>query len=164
MVLKDGYAKHILRGLVRSVVSRHERRKEVGSTVPLHDIFDHMSLTDEEYLATLKRNRNRIANSLPLVAINDQCSWGLCSRDSDLWNDKNMHIPSSGGNGILPKFLGPGHKCPMDARKDGGDHCVENCRVFQPSVNKKWPHGSVPDRGEALALYDVEISRMEGKK
>lgn len=145
-------------------------------------------LTDERYLAALKRQRDRIAKGLPLVVSDSttpgdhytDCAWGLCSMSPTVWPDAEDHLFPEAfleDGRIQPKHRAPGQLCPLDvhpARNPGvrgaggprvvGDQpdpmgCFYTCRMFQAG-RTGFPRR--PTRKETLALYDAEIARAEG--
>lgn len=139
-------------------------------------------LDRERYLAALRRQRERVAAGLPLVQWDDttpgskdtEHSWGLCSRDLHAWPDREdwtwpdrePEPTSSATRSVDPpygtarvygiKTAPDGCQCPFDrddnpAMKGMSWGCFYRCRFFSP-------RGPVPDRDEAVRLYDLRIA------
>jgi hypothetical protein len=128
-----------------------------------------LDLTDEQFLATLKRIRQDIANGETLEYFDDtmvgnkdtQCTWGACCRRKDRWPDPATHLwpGDKRDEGKLDiygiKYRTDTQLCPMDKReKDNGMGCFYSCRVFQ---------GPIPTREEAIQLFDLTILKRETK-
>lgn len=129
-------------------------------------------LPPARYLLALKRIRALIAAGEPLVTADSNeignkythCSWGLCTEDKVIWPDKEDHTwPEdfvSYGR-VAPLSTDECHSCPFDWRGPGKagefrNGCFYTCKVFRAS--KKHP---LPNRDEALRLYDERIKAME---
>lgn len=123
-----------------------------------------LHLSDASYLRALERNRERIANGLELNAVDSitpgnkftEASWGLCSKEAELWPDKEDHLfPDRMGTDIAAtKYREYHHVCPMDTRERGAMGCFYTCRIFQPKY-------VTPFREEAIALYDQRIKEAK---
>lgn len=126
-------------------------------------------LTDEQFLETLKRIRLSIMNDKPLTADNsnetgnkyNDCSWGMCSRESEHWPDKTMMLFPDRDD-VCPKYSQRDrHICPMDRRMDtgkvDGNGCFWTCRIFLRKNDK------LPTKEEAIALFDQAILLMQKK-
>lgn len=121
-------------------------------------------LTDAQYLAALKRNRERIADGQPFEAADSdtignkytEAEWGLCSASRELWPDDTNLFPDIPDR-FDPKYRRNHHRCPMDKRdKPGRNGCFYSCRIFKgESVNGN-------KRDLAIKLYDEQIARVEG--
>ena len=126
-------------------------------------------MSDDRYLAALKRIRGLIADGERLVAEDSDvtgdkwthCSWGLCSMDKKAWPAPEDHLwpdQFEKHGRVAPKYRNEPHKCPMDRRENaGGSGCFYDCRVFK---RRKDPR---VDRETALRLYDAEITKAEGR-
>lgn len=129
-------------------------------------------LSDDRYLAVLKRLRARIANGLPFKAHDDDtpgdkstaCSWGLCSDDRAAWPNAEDHLwPDEFTNGgrVAPLYRQRHHRCPIDTRNNAdllksGNGCFHTCAHFSKHYTLT--------REQVLARYDEQISHAEGRK
>lgn len=121
------------------------------------------SLTNDQYVDTLRRIRDSIANGIALDADDctlpgmksTSCNWGLCSSLKDHYPSPELHtFPQDFVDYERMSALGCANtvKCPMRIKGSGGYGCFYSCRVFSR-------RGSKPTREEALALYDEHIER-----
>jgi hypothetical protein len=124
-------------------------------------MVDQITLTDAQYLAALKRNRERIADGLEFAADDSdmpgnkftEASWGLCDTSRDLWPEETNLFPHIKGR-FAPKYRQAKHKCPMDTRENPtATGCFYSCRIFKTREVK------AKDRARALELYDAQIAR-----
>jgi len=124
-------------------------------------------LSDERYLAALKRLKAVVAQGVELNAEDSTTpgdkytttTWGLCSEDPAHWPDKFDHLwPHSfeTEGRVAPLHLAQHQLCPFDKRDKGGvNGCFYSCRIFQ---------GPKPTREQALELYDMRISQAEERQ
>lgn len=131
-------------------------------------------MKDHEFLAALRRMRDRIADGIELVAVDSEeignkythCSWGMCSEDREQWPDRELHIFKEDFDSygrISTKNRLPWQPCPFDKRKrelvrDGNIYsldsgCFWTCMIFQGAT------GAVSVE-LALTLYDEAIARF----
>jgi hypothetical protein len=124
-------------------------------------------LTDERYLAALKRFKQRIVDGRELEAWDDdspgakttECTWGLCSEAPGDWErpvdmmwprDKQRHTP---------KYTEKHHLCPLDRRTQEEatlTGCFYTCRIF------KRERGQQPTtQAFVISLYDKRIEEAE---
>jgi hypothetical protein len=122
-----------------------------------------MYMSDERYLAALKRQRDLIASGYRFSAVDSnapgdkftEASWGLCSGERESWPDAEDHLwpeQFEKHGRIAPKYRSQHQACPMQ-RKGGGSGCFFHCRIFKGreiTENK---------RDEAVALYDAAIAK-----
>lgn len=120
-------------------------------------------LSDDRYIAALKRQRDRIAAGLEFWkfdsdepgAKDTQASWGLCASDAETWpEDADRLFPTMPGR-YEAKYRNPPHKCPMDGRDgvQGGSGCFSRCAIFKRKVRAE-------DREAAVARYDALIAKV----
>lgn len=134
-----------------------------------------LSLPRYRYLKVLQRQRDRIISGVELNYFDcteygdqdSQVSWGLCSRDKEVWPDPEDHLwPDEfiEKGRVAPKYLeafdGKPKRCPFDneskatgTMKDKSLGCFYRCRIFQ---NKK---ENQPTREQAIDLYDRMIEK-----
>lgn len=128
-----------------------------------------LHFTDEQYLAALRRLRERIAAGVKFVAYDDttigaketHCSWGMCSKDAEQWPDPEDHLWPDAfveHGRIAPKYREDGQSCPNDRRGPlaPGIGCFWACAVFQN-------RGPEPTRAEMLARFDERIAQIEAR-
>lgn len=132
---------------------------------------DDIYLSDERYLAALKRIRRQIAGGLGIEAEDSTtpgdkyttCTWGLCSKMPQQWPDEEDWLLDKPIRGMISaKYQREGQLCPMDrnlepeARSEfDGDYpsgCFYRCRIFKRKRGQR-----LPTRAEALKLYDRAI-------
>lgn len=131
-------------------------------------------LSDERYLAALKRIRGIIVRGYLSLDFNDctdignkstECSWGLCCDKHSHWPDAEDHLWPSRRNDVVVTLYRKGHHfCPFDRRMrfrnektNMGNGCFYTCMVFHRGSR------SLPTREEAIALYDEAIRMIEEK-
>lgn len=131
-------------------------------------------LSNERYLAFLKRVKAQIENGLKLEYIDStdignkytHCSWGQCSCSRVQWPDKEDYLfkrdyeeteyqkeigIESPKSNISIKYHKENQLCPFDKRESGSpDGCFYHCRIFQNNLSS---------REEALQLYDIRIEK-----
>ncbi len=122
-------------------------------------------LSDERYLAALKRMRDLIASGHRFTSHDDDspgnksmaCSWGLCSDDKEAWPDATDHLwPDEfiARGRVAPLYRQKPHMCPFDTReKHTGNGCFYTCLHFKKGVR--------PTKEQALELYDRMISKLD---
>lgn len=129
-----------------------------------------LNLSDERYLAALKRIRALIANGINLVAEDSDvmgdkfthCTWGLCSDRKSHWPDPEDHLwPDQfvEHGRVAPKYRDTDkQECPLCVPHEGSGFkgCFYRCRVFQRKMK-------TPTREQALRLYDEAIARVEAR-
>jgi hypothetical protein len=123
-----------------------------------------LNMTDERWVAALKRLRERIAGGAKLVYFDDttigcketQCTWGLCCNSKEQWPDPEDHLwpDQFEKNGrVAPKYRKAHHRCPFDMReKDEKWGCFYHCVFFQKGEN--------PSRDEALKAIDALLKEV----
>jgi hypothetical protein len=121
-----------------------------------------LDMTQERYVAALKRQRARIADGLEFTAVDsDQtgnkfthASWGLCSNDKEAWPDAQDHLwpdKFAERGRVAPKYRNPKQLCPMQ-KKGGPNGCFYSCRIFKHrEINQN-------KREESIALYDAALA------
>lgn len=135
-----------------------------------------INLSDDRYLAALKRIRAHIAAGSSFTSDDDdtignkhtECSWGLCSDRKEDWPDSEDHLwPDQfvKQGRVAPLYRKKHQLCPFDRRMtaspgtvssiDMMQGCFYTCRIFRP---KKDPRMT---REQALALYDQAIERIQ---
>ena len=123
-------------------------------------------LSDDRYLAALRRQRDRIRAGAAFVAYDCEeigakethASWGLCSSDAEAWPDAGDHMwPDQFTNHgrVSPKYRRKHQKCPMQT-KGGATGCFYNCRIFKSQLGRK-------SRDKAVQLYDERIAAVTAK-
>ena len=121
-------------------------------------------MSDERYLAALKRIRQSIEDGCPLESENsnsmgdkyNECSWGLCSPLKEHWPDAEDHIFPDlfiKDGRIAPKHMKSSNFCPLDKRGSWWTEqgCFWTCRIFRKGKNH------LPTREQVLAFYDEAI-------
>jgi len=131
-----------------------------------------MELSDNGYIAFLKRMREQIRDGLKLHyfdcavigAKETHCSWGMCSNNAEAWPEPEDHLwpdqfVTSGR--VAPKRAKGGQFCPLDRRATNYTEgrfsclgCFYHCLVFDMET----PH---PSREKAVRLYIEQIKRFE---
>lgn len=86
-----------------------------------------------------------------------EASWGLCSREAQVYPDPEMHtFPQDFADRGRVSSLNPpaGHACPMRVAqiRQGRTGCFYDCRVFQKRYK-------TPDRLLAVRLIDEAINK-----
>lgn len=125
-------------------------------------------INDDQYKRSLV-NLRKVVETKPLIFVDDEtpgnktteCSWGLCSKSKDIWDDKEMHFSyiklDSGDSG--PKYRGKCHACPHDRDIGNPKHnpmgCFYRCRVFKPD------HEPRPTKEKTLQVIDILIGMSE---
>jgi hypothetical protein len=123
-------------------------------------------MSNERYLAALKRIRDIIASGVDVKAENSNamgdkyssCTWGLCDDGKSHWPDAEDYLFSPGNRPwVATKYFKNGQHCPMDSAPPEDGHvegCFWRCLVFNRGMK-------TPDRSEALQLFDAAIERAE---
>lgn len=118
-------------------------------------------MTDERYIAALKRKRAQIANGLPLSFEDDdtpgnkytRASWGLCDDSPNFWTDEaDMMFPErdKGQPIVSSKYRHEHQRCPMN--KASQPHgCFYGCSIFKRKIRHN-------NQAEAIALFDSAIT------
>lgn len=135
-----------------------------------------MNISDDRYLAALKRIRASIESGIPCEPDNsdvignkhNHCNWGLCSGRKEDWPNPEDHVwPDQFiKDGRVAPLQRQNHQvCPMDTRMqeiqgdpdiNWGNGCFWACRIF-----KRRKRETFPTRDEAIALYDQAIERIK---
>lgn len=132
-----------------------------------------INLTDDRYLAALRRIRANIAARSPFTSDDDdtignkhtECSWGLCSHRKEDWPCMEDHLwPNQfrEQGRVAPLYRKKHQLCPFDRRMTAGtvddlamsQGCIYTCRIFRPKKDPKMT------RELALELYDQAIERI----
>jgi hypothetical protein len=121
-------------------------------------------LTDEQYLAGLRRIRAAIANGRKFKFVDSNtmgdkythCSWGACGDEPEDWPKEALIWPDRRTlNGkVSIKYRTDQQRCPFDKRskeEHTGFGCFYHCMAWK----KKMP------REKALKLYDAMIAELE---
>ncbi len=121
-------------------------------------------MSDERYLAALKRMRDLIASGHRFTSHDDDspgskssaCSWGLCSDDKEAWPDAQDHLwpdQFTDQGRVAPLYLERHQMCPLDTReKHTGNGCFYTCLHYAKRVR--------PTKERALGLYDNQTQPM----
>lgn len=133
--------------------------------------FECSRLSDEEWLAALKRARELIAAGLPFDAFDcdetgdksTEASWGMCSESLDLWPSFDLHMWPvefiTQGRRAHRSSAGGVQRCPFDRDPSPPPYgCFYRCQIFSPPRR-----GSRPTRDEAIAAYDREIAELTAR-
>ncbi|HEF5874814.1 TPA: hypothetical protein SAY52_005493 [Burkholderia cenocepacia] len=128
---------------------------------------DELYLSDERYVAALKRFRQRIVDGREYAAHDDDepgfkssgCTWGLCSEESGDWEYPiDMLFPETKDRNT-PKYLEDRQLCPLDMRTPSQElmnGCFHTCRAFQ---RKSWRKPL--DREAVIKLYDQRLREAD---
>lgn len=149
-----------------------------GTTVFCTTCIDRPTrLSDERYLAALRRFRDLVASGVDLEGYDDnttgnkstEVNWGLCHTDRAMWPDPQDHVwPHSftTRNRSAPLHRQENQPCPFDHGRDDEvkpgemrNGCFWRCEFFKA---KKF-RVPVPDRDTTLARYDQIIARVEAR-
>ena len=127
-----------------------------------------MNISNDRYEQALLRAKHQIQSGLPLTAKSVRgyggialldCSWGLCSTSSDVWDDlSGVHIR-----------LHPWQRCPLDVRSsvEQGQsfdqhhlqNCFYSCRLFTGSLKER-----AVTRENVIKWYDSRIETIYGNR
>jgi hypothetical protein len=131
-------------------------------------IINDASMSDELYLAALKRMSEHIETGLPLVLWNSRivgthCSWGLCNNDPKQWPNPLYHVwPMDYLNKsrVTPVRQKSYHFCVFDSQEcapgtlDASKGCFWRCTIFQEHFR--------PSTNNAILLYERMIDQFQG--
>lgn len=126
-------------------------------------------LPQDRYIAALHRQLSRIQTGLKLAAEDStapgnkytECSWGLCSDETQAWPDAQDHLwPDqflSRGR-VAPLYRQKEQKCPIDTRSLydlNPNGCFYTCRIFSRGKNP------LPSAEQVVVLYRARIAEVE---
>lgn len=128
---------------------------------------DDLYLSDDRYLAALRRQRDRINTGEPFEAYDCEeigakethASWGLCSSDAAAWPDADDHMRPdqfTEHGRVVPKYRRRHQTCPMQTKGEAWG-CFYNCRIFKSQLGRK-------SRDKAVQLYDERIAAVEARE
>lgn len=148
-----------------------------GTTVFCTTCIDRpFRLSDERYLAALRRFRDLVASGADLEGSDNttgnkstEVNWGLCSHDPAMWPDPQDHIwPHSftTRGRSAPLYRQEDQPCPFDHRRHEEppyerlrNGCFYTCEFFK-ARKLRVPR---PDREAILSRYDQLIARAEAR-
>lgn len=133
-------------------------------------IINDAPMSDELYVAALKRMSERIEAELPLVLWNSKivgthCSWGWCSNDLKQWLDPLYHVwPMDylDKNRVTLVKQQKRHFCPFDSQEcdpgtlDASKGCFWRCSIFQKHFR--------PSVEDAIPMYEHMIEQFQGNE
>lgn len=140
-----------------------------------------LRLSDERYLAALRRFRDLVASGQPLEGYDDnttgnkstEVNWGLCSYDPAQWPDPQDHLwPHSftTQGRSAPLYRHEDQPCPFDHARDDDvkpnevrNGCFWRCEFFGKPRKKLSQTLVTLDRDTILARYDQLIARVEAR-
>lgn len=133
-------------------------------------------LSDDRYLAALRRFRDLVASGIALEGYDDnttgnkstEVNWGLCSYDPAQWPDPQDHVwphRFTTEGRTAPLYRQENQPCPFDHGRDDDvkpnevrNGCFWRCEFF-----KTRKYGPVPNQDTILARYDQIIARVEAR-
>ncbi len=121
-----------------------------------------INLSDDRYLAFLKRMRDLIASGAELKYEDSEeignkythCSWGMCCGDKSGWPDPQDYLWPDQPDRVDIKYSTKRQCCPLSRNQTESSGCFYSCMIFKPN-------GEKPTREQAIKLYDDKIKEVE---